>query len=76
MISCGFDSAEGDVIGGLRITRKGYQFMLNELLLLGKPASLVLEGGYNAEVLSWASQAVVEVLADRSKKSNSSEDMK
>ena len=49
--------------------------MLNQLLLLGKPVSLVLEGGYNAEVLQWASQAVVEVLADRSKKSNSSEDM-
>ncbi len=28
LISCGFDSAEGDTIGGLKITRKGYHFML------------------------------------------------
>jgi len=33
--------------------------MLSELLLLGKPVSLILEGGYNSEVLQWASQAVV-----------------
>lgn len=48
--------------------------MLKELLCLGKPVSLVLEGGYNAEVLQWASQTIVETFADKHKQSNSCED--
>lgn len=27
LISCGFDSAEGDPLGGVKITSKGYEYM-------------------------------------------------
>ena len=63
LVSCGFDSAEGDPIGKLKLTKAGYTHMTEELMSLGKPILLILEGGYNLEVLKWASEAVVRALA-------------
>jgi histone deacetylase 6 len=62
LVSCGFDSAEGDPIGGLRLTATGYQYMLQKLLEMELPLALVLEGGYNLDVLAWGSEAIVKVL--------------
>lgn len=62
IISCGFDSGDGDTIGNLKISKYGYGFMTRSLKSLDKPMLAVLEGGYNAEVLCWGSQAVVDGL--------------
>lgn len=53
-MSCGFDSALGDPIGNLALSETGYTMMLQKLLLFKKNILLVLEGGYNTEVLGWA----------------------
>ena len=54
-VSCGFDSAEGDQIGNLKVTDLGYTVMTEQLMSLGKKMMVVLEGGYNLESLAWAS---------------------
>ena len=66
LVSCGFDSAEGDPIGALGLTKCGYAFMTSSLASLGKPLSLVLEGGYCPSALEWATQAIVRTLAQDS----------
>jgi acetoin utilization deacetylase AcuC-like enzyme len=64
LISCGFDSGDGDVIGNLKLSQAGYKLMTQSLKMLGKPMIAVLEGGYNGDVLSWGSQAVVNGLIE------------
>lgn len=55
VVSCGFDSGDGDTIGNLKISRLGYMLMCKQLKGLNKPLLLALEGGYNFNVLRWAS---------------------
>ena len=62
-VSCGFDSAFGDPIGGLLLTEAGYAYMTKKLMEFKKKMLLVLEGGYNPDVLLWASQSVLEALS-------------
>ena len=61
-MSCGFDSAEGDPIGGLLLTFSAYEYMLSSLLNLKKKIGIVLEGGYSLEVLQWGSESIVKIL--------------
>lgn len=42
LISCGFDSAFGDPIGSLYISKAGYTMMLQQLMSLKKKTLLVL----------------------------------
>jgi histone deacetylase 6 len=42
LISCGFDSARGDTMGGLDLTQAGYAGMLQKLMKFGKKIGLVL----------------------------------
>jgi len=64
LVSCGFDSGWGDSIGNLKISQYGYMYMTKELTSLKRPIGLVLEGGYNIDVLRWGSKAVVRALSD------------
>lgn len=61
-VSCGFDSAQGDPIGNLSLTKVGYTYMLEELMKFGYPILLVLEGGYSNDVLGWAGESIARAL--------------
>lgn len=47
IVSCGFDAAKGDPLGGFRVTPSGYANMTRQLMNFSKKVALVLEGGYN-----------------------------
>ncbi len=47
MVSCGFDSGDGDHIGNLKISKSGYIYMTQMLMQLKKKIFFILEGGYN-----------------------------
>jgi histone deacetylase 6 len=53
IVSCGFDAAKGDPLGGFNITPQGYYDMTTQLMRAsnGKVA-MVLEGGYNISVIT------------------------
>ena len=67
-VSCGFDSACGDPIGGLLLSQVGYTYMTRRLTELKRKVLLVLEGGYNPDVLLWASEAVLRALTSTTPK--------
>lgn len=63
IVSAGFDAAAGDPIGECELTTYGYSIMLQELMTLaGGKVALVLEGGYNLEVISKCYEACVRML--------------
>ena len=63
IVSAGFDAAAGDPIGECELTTYGYSIMLQELMTLaGGRVALVLEGGYNLEVISKCYEACVRML--------------
>ena len=63
LVSCGFDAAAGDLLGGMRLSAAGYAAMTERVLsLAGGRAVLALEGGYNLEAISAAAAACVRVL--------------
>eukprot|EP00966_Prymnesium_polylepis_P133982 3097152-Prymnesium_polylepis.1 len=63
LISAGFDAAEGDTQGKMRVTPAGFATMTS-LLLKGTscPVAAALEGGYNAPVTSSCCEAVLRAL--------------
>ncbi len=67
LISAGFDAAEGDLLGGMKVTPEGYAEMtriakrLANQYCQGRLVS-VLEGGYNLESLAASVEAHVRVL--------------
>lgn len=67
IVSAGFDAAAGDPIGECELTTYGYSIMLQELMTLaGGRLALVLEGGYNLEVISKCYEACVRTLLKES----------
>ncbi|XP_003382755.1 PREDICTED: histone deacetylase 6-like [Amphimedon queenslandica] len=63
IVSSGFDSGEGDPIGGYRVTPNGYAHMTHQLKSLADGKIVVaLEGGYNLTTISHSMSAVVQVL--------------
>lgn len=62
LISAGFDSAEGDPLGGFKLSPAGYAYMTQRLMELAPKTVAVLEGGYNIEVIAECAEAVVRVL--------------
>ena len=65
IISAGFDAAEGDPLGGMRLTPRGYHHMASRLMAL--PASrgrivALLEGGYNLEATAGAAEATLRAM--------------
>jgi histone deacetylase 6 len=77
LVSCGFDAAEGDLLGSMRITPDGYGLLTSRLqALAGGKVVLALEGGYNLGAISRSAAACVRVLlgeeADGGEESNAS----
>jgi acetoin utilization deacetylase AcuC-like enzyme len=63
LVSCGFDAAEGDLLGGMRLSADGYAAMTERLVkLAGWKVVLALEGGYNLDAIAAAAAAVTRVL--------------
>jgi len=63
LVSCGFDAAAGDLLGGMRLSADGYAALTRRLLeLAGGKVVLALEGGYNLEAIAAAGAAVTRVL--------------
>ncbi|CDW73889.1 histone deacetylase family protein [Stylonychia lemnae] len=62
LISCGFDSAKGDPLGGIGVTPLGYSWMTYGLMKICPDIVVLLEGGYNLDALALSSEAVISTL--------------
>jgi histone deacetylase 6 len=63
LVSCGFDAADGDLLGEMRVTPDGFAAMTARLrALAGGRCVLVLEGGYNLDAISRCAAACLRVL--------------
>ncbi|OQV19896.1 Histone deacetylase 6 [Hypsibius exemplaris] len=63
LVSCGFDAALGDPLGGCCVTEIGYGIMTRLLMnLAGGKVVLALEGGYNLEMISKCAVTVLKAL--------------
>jgi acetoin utilization deacetylase AcuC-like enzyme len=63
LVSCGFDAADGDLLGEMRVTPDGFAAMTARLRsLAGGRCVLALEGGYNLEAISRSAAACLRVL--------------
>lgn len=63
LVSCGFDAAAGDLLGGMRVTAAGFAGMTQRVCsLAGGKVVLALEGGYNPDAISAAAAACTSVL--------------
>ena len=63
LVSCGFDAAAGDLLGGMRLSAAGYAALTERVLSLAEGrAVLALEGGYNLEAIGAAAAACARVL--------------
>ncbi|KAF8485454.1 hypothetical protein JB92DRAFT_3091030 [Gautieria morchelliformis] len=63
IISAGFDSADGDVLGECRVSPSGFAHMTHMLsCLAGGKLAVALEGGYNLDSTAMSALAVTRVL--------------
>jgi len=63
LVSAGFDAADGDPLGSMRISPEGYGAMTARLAALaGGRMVLALEGGYDLEAISRSAAACLRVL--------------
>jgi len=63
LVSCGFDAADGDPLGGMRLSPAGYAAMTARLReLAGGRLVLALEGGYNLDAIARSAEACLRVL--------------
>ena len=63
LVSCGFDAADGDPLGGMRLSPAGYAAMTARLReLAGGRLVLALEGGYDLDAISRSAEACLRVL--------------
>ena len=63
LVSCGFDAADGDLLGEMRVTPDGFAAMTARVQsLAGGRCVLVLEGGYNLEAISRSAAACLRAL--------------
>ncbi|AYU78691.1 histone deacetylase, putative [Leishmania donovani] len=66
LISCGFDSASGDLLGSMCLTPSGY-YIMTRLMAQNFPKLVVaLEGGYNVRNVALCSEAVMRALLESS----------
>jgi histone deacetylase 6 len=71
LVSCGFDAAAGDLLGGMRLSADGYAAMTERLVkLAGGKVVLALEGGYNLDAIAAAAAAVTRVLLGEHRAAN------
>ena len=62
IISAGFDSADGDPLGGVGVTPAGYAYMTYRLMSLQRGLVVCLEGGYDVDALARSTEAVIRTL--------------
>jgi acetoin utilization deacetylase AcuC-like enzyme len=67
LVSAGFDAHLRDPLGGLEVTERGYQKMMNHLMSVAEEyadgrLAAVLEGGYNLETLQTSTSVLLESL--------------
>jgi histone deacetylase 6 len=63
LVSAGFDAAEGDLLGEMRVTPEGFAAMTARLQSLsGGRMVLALEGGYNLKAISASAAGCLRVL--------------
>ncbi|KAK7199117.1 histone deacetylase [Novymonas esmeraldas] len=64
LISAGFDSASGDLLGSMRLSPSGF-YMMTRLVAQSFPRLVVaLEGGYNVRNVALCSEAVMRALLE------------
>jgi histone deacetylase 6 len=67
LVSAGFDAAEGDLLGQMRVTPDGFAAMTASLrTLAGGRLLLALEGGYNLKAIAASAAACLRVLLGES----------
>jgi acetoin utilization deacetylase AcuC-like enzyme len=59
LVSCGFDAAAGDLIGGMGLTEHGFAEMTRRAARVAPRVGFVLEGGYTIENLPRLARAVI-----------------
>ncbi|KAG2432239.1 hypothetical protein HXX76_009158 [Chlamydomonas incerta] len=65
LVAAGFDAADGDPLGGCKVSPEGYGWMTERLLqFAGGKLILALEGGYNNRVTAWCAAACVRALLE------------
>jgi len=62
LISAGFDSARGDVLGQINVSPVGFAWMTHGLRKIQSKTVAILEGGYSLIPLAESSEAMVRVL--------------
>ncbi len=63
LVSAGYDAADGDLLGSMRITPDGYARLTHRLLgLAGGRVVLALEGGYNLDAIARSAEASLRAL--------------
>ncbi|GIL82556.1 hypothetical protein Vretifemale_11377 [Volvox reticuliferus] len=63
IVAAGFDAADGDPLGGCKVSPDGYAWMTERLMrFAGGRLVMALEGGYNNRVTSWCAAACVRTL--------------
>lgn len=62
IVSCGFDSAINDPLGGIGVTPVGYSWMTQGLQKICDKVLVVLEGGYNLESIANSTEAIINTL--------------
>jgi acetoin utilization deacetylase AcuC-like enzyme len=67
LVSCGFDAAENDPLGGMSLSPVGYSYMTHELKKVCKNVVVALEGGYNLNSLARCSEAIIRTLLGEEK---------
>jgi acetoin utilization deacetylase AcuC-like enzyme len=70
LISAGFDAANGDLLGGMKVTPEGYAELTRIVKAIAEESCngrlvSMLEGGYNTEALAASVEAHVRVLMGR-----------
>ncbi len=63
LVSAGFDAAAGDPLGGMRVTPAGFAALARRAAAFAPRVALVLEGGYDVEVLPRCVGAVLDALS-------------
>ncbi|GFR45035.1 hypothetical protein Agub_g6402 [Astrephomene gubernaculifera] len=65
IVAAGFDAADGDPLGGCKLSPEGYAWMTERLMrFAGGRLVLALEGGYNTRVTSWCAAACLRTLLE------------
>lgn len=66
IISCGFDSARGDLLGSMNVSPSGYYAMTKTIAREFGSVLVALEGGYHVSNVARCSEAVLRALLEES----------